>query len=371
MLAWNDVAALASKLSHEQLKAVVANRNPNAGGRNEGKKDLLEKLERHWQSPVDIEKLTKFGVQAEFLLLGKEVPVGTASELRNKLREAAAQPKQIEPEAPKDVDVSIETVRQQQEHTPKEPEETEASKEPEETEAPKELDLLRELAELREMKAAQERKKAEKEARKKAEEDARKKAEEDAAAAAAAAEAASAEEAAAEDAADEAYQLVFEEQLHESRKVQAPKRRRETPGSSPIQRVTKKQKEAHENMRCTLMTARYVTPIKKRGFRTTYKPVGKPWKPDAGTNALALPRPDGDLQLQLGFVVHGQKTPFYLPVDHVAKESYAMHPGLRDAAQCAGSLSRPLSVLREEEAQYEARAMTDWIMRQQSQPVDP
>ena len=43
------------------------------------------------------------------------------------------------------------------------------------------------------------------------------------AAAAAAAEAASAEEAAAEDMADEAYQLVFEEQLKESRKVQAPK----------------------------------------------------------------------------------------------------------------------------------------------------
>lgn len=363
MLALAFDRAAASKLSHERLKAAVANRNPNAGGRNEGKKELMEKLERHWQNPVDIEKLTKFGVQAEFLLLGKEVPVGTASELRNKLREAAAQLKQIEPEAPKDVDVSMETVPQQQEHTPKEPEETEASKEPEETEAPKELDLLRELAELREMKAAQERKKAEKEARKKAEEDA--------AAAEAAAEAASAEEAAAEDMADEAYQLVFEEQLKESRKVQAPKRRRETPGSSPIPRVTKKQKEAHENMQCTLVAARLVTPIKKKGFAKTYKPVGKPWKPDAGTNALALPRPDGDLELQLGFVVHGQKTPFYLPVDHVAKESYNMHPGLRDAAQCAGSLSRPLSELREEEAQYEARAMTDWIMRQQLQPVDP
>jgi hypothetical protein len=123
-------------------------------------------------------------------------------------------------------------------------------------------------------------------------------------------------------------------------------------------------------MQFTLVRARRVKRFKKRGFETTYEPVGKPWKPDAGTNALALPRPDGDLELQLGFVVHGQKTPFYLPVDHVAKEIYNMHPGLRDAAQCAGSLSRPLSVLREEEADYAARAYTEWFM-QQSQPVDP
>ena len=357
MLAWNKAAAYASKLSLDELKAAVGNRDPTTGKRNESKKTLMEKLEQHWQQPIDFEKLTKLGAAAELMLRGKEVPKGPLSELHAKLREA------MQPEAPKEpeTDMSMETVPQQQEHT---------SKEPEETEAPKELDLLRELAELREMKAAQERKKAEKEARKKAEDDARKKAEEDAAAAAAAAEAASAVEAAAEVAADEAYQLVFEEQLHKSRKVQAPERRRETPGSSPIPRVTKKQREAHENMRCTLVAARLVTQIKKKGFAKTYKPVGKPWKPEHGTNALALPRPDGDLELQLGFVVHGQKTPFYLPVDHVAKESYAMHPGLRDAAQCAGSLSRPLSVLREEEAQYEARAMTDWIMRQ-SQPVDP
>ncbi len=370
MLALAFDKAAASNLSPERLHAAVVNRN--AGRRKESKEVLMGLLEKHWQNHVDIEKLTKLGVEAEFLLLGKEVPVGTASELRNKLREAVAQSKQVEPEAPKDVDVSMQAVPQQ---TSKEPEQTEA---PMETEAPKEpqqangeLERLRvELAELREMKAAQERKKAEKEARKKAEEDARKKAEEDAAAAAAAAEAASAEEAAAEDAADEAYQLVFEEQLQESRKKKAPKRKRETKFSSPRGRVTKQKEEAHENMQCTLVAARHVTPITKRGFETTYKPVGKPWKPDAGTNALALPRPGANLELQLGFVVHGQKTPFYLPVDHVAKESYAMHPGLRDAAQCAGSLSRPLSVLREEEAQYEARAMTDWIMRQQSQPVD-
>ena len=153
--------------------------------------------------------------------------------------------------------------------------------------------------------------------------------------------------------------------------MQPPKRRRETPGSSPVERVTKRQKEAHAGMRCTLVGARHAKQIKKRGFATKYKIVGKPWQPEAGTNALALPRPAGDLQLQLGFVLHGQKTPFYLPIDHVAKESYNMHPGLRDAAQCVGCLSRPLSELREEEAQYEARAMTDWLMRQQQQPVDP
>jgi hypothetical protein len=356
--AFDEAAAL--KLSTEKLQVAVVSRFPNAGRRKESKEVLMGLLKTHWQNPVDIEKLTKFGVEVEFLLLGKEVPVGTASELRNRLREAAAQPKQIEPEAPKDVDMSMETVPQQETEAPKET--RQANEEPA---------LLRELAELREMKAAQERKKAEKEARKKAEEDARKKAEEDAAAAAAAAEAASAEEAAAEDAADEAYQLVFEEQLQKSREKKAPERKRETKFSSPRGRVTEKQKEAHKNMRCTLVAARLVTPITKKGFAKTYKPVGKPWKPDAGTNALALPRPGGHLKLQLGFVVHGQKTTFYVPIDHVAKESYAMHPGLRDAAQCAGSLSRPLSVLREEEAQYEARVMTDWLLQQQLQPVDP
>ena len=365
MLAWNKAAAYASKLSLDQLKAAVSHRDPTTGKRNESKTTLMEKLEQHWQQPIDFEKLTKLGAAAELMLRGKEVPKGPLSKLHAKLREA------MQPDAPKEpeTDVSMEPVPQQQEHAPIE---TGAPMEPKEPQqADEELERLRaEVAELRQMKETIERAKAQEQARKEAEEaEEAEKADDDAAAAAA--EAASAEEAAAEDAADEAYQLVFEEQLQESRKKKAPKRNRETKFSSPRGRVTKQKEEAHENMQCTLVAARHVTPITKKGFAKKYKPVGKPWKPEAGTNALALPRPDGDLELQLGFVVHGQKTPFYLPVDHVAKESYNMHPGLRDAAQCAGSLSRPLSELREEEAQYEARAMTDWIMRQQSQPVDP
>ena len=381
MLAFNDAAA--ESLNLGQLKAAVFNRNASAGQRNERKEVLMKQLKEHWQQPVEIEKLTRLGAEVELKLLGMESPKGsTASELRKKLREAQAKLKPQETAAMDALAHEDEAPEELAPQEPKDPEEIDATKEAEVSEAPKKLEeleasketeagLLAELAELRQMKEAMERKKAEKEARKKAEEEARKKAEEDAAADAAAAEAAAAEEAEAEAAVDEEYRRVYAARLEEERKVKPTKKRRETLTSPPRKRITKSQEEAYEKMQFTAVKARFVRKITKRGFQTAYVP-GKPWDLEAGTNALTLPRPGGDRELQLGFVVHGQTAPFYKRIDDVANvEKYKTHPGLRDAAQCVGCLSRPLSELREEEAQYEARAMTDWLMRQQQQPVDP
>jgi hypothetical protein len=177
MLAWNEAAAFASKLSLDELKAAVAHRDSKTGKRNESKKTLMEKLEKHWQQPIDFEKLTKLGAAAELILLGKQDPQGTVAELRNELRKA------MQPEAPKEpeTDVSMEPVPQQKEQAPMEPEE--AQKEPKEPQqADEELERLRaEVAELRQMKETIERAKAEEQARKEAEqaqEEARKNAEE-------------------------------------------------------------------------------------------------------------------------------------------------------------------------------------------------